>query len=167
MILVIGYGNELRGDDAVGLRVAESLGRLDLPGTRVLAVPQLTPELAEPLSQATTAIFVDATLDGPPGQVEVAPCRPVDLGRPLGHIGDPDALLALAEAVFGRSPSAWLVKVQVETTELGHPLSAAAERGAQAAVEVVSKLIGQLGSDRSPVSPDERDDRRRTETKGP
>jgi hydrogenase maturation protease len=147
MILVIGYGSELRGDDAVGLRVAEALGQEGLPDTQVLAVHQLTPELAEPLSQAAAAVFIDAALDGPPGQVEVIPCGPVDLGRPLGHISDPDALLALAEAVFGQTPSAWLVKVHVESTALGSPLSKAAEQGIRAAVEVVGKLVRQLRPD--------------------
>jgi hydrogenase maturation protease len=145
MILIIGYGNELRGDDAVGLRVAEALGQLKLPGTQVLTVPQLTPELAEPLSQADTAIFVDAAVDGPAGQVEVTPCGPVDLGRPLGHVGDPDSLLALAGAVFGRTPSAWLVKVQVQTTQLGHPLSAKAEQGVRSAVDLIRQLISGRG----------------------
>ena len=158
MTLIIGYGNELRGDDAVGLRVAEAVDRLKLPDTRVLAVHQLTPELAEQLSQASAAIFVDAAVDGPPGQVEVAPCAPVDLGRPLGHISDPDMLLALAEAVFGRTPSAWLVKVQVEATELGEPLSAGAEQGVRAAVAVVAKLVRQLGSDRAAASGNPQDD---------
>jgi hydrogenase maturation protease len=151
MILIIGYGNELRGDDAAGLRVAETVSRLNLPGTEALAVRQLTPELAEPLSQASAVLFVDAAVDGPPGHVEVTPCGPADLARPLGHLGDPDALLALAEAVFGRTPSAWLVKVRVQTTALGAPLSAAAEQGVRAAVAVVGELIRQLGPDRAAV----------------
>jgi len=46
MILLIGYGNELRGDDAIGPLVARALAELRLPGTQVLALTQLTPELA-------------------------------------------------------------------------------------------------------------------------
>jgi Ni,Fe-hydrogenase maturation factor len=48
-ILVIGYGNELRGDDAIGQWVA-----------RAVAAHQLTPELAEDLAHTDYAVFVDA-----------------------------------------------------------------------------------------------------------
>ncbi|HOY58864.1 MAG TPA: hydrogenase maturation protease [Verrucomicrobiota bacterium] len=165
MILLIGYGNELRGDDAVGPLVARALAELRLPDTQVLALTQLTPELAELVSQASTAIFVDAALDGPAGQVEVAPCQPLDLRQPLGHLGDPESLLALCQAVFGASPSAWMVKVQVETTELGHPLSHAAKRGVSAAVNVITRLVGQLGPACPQTGPDERSDHRPKEDK--
>ena len=35
-ILVVGYGNTLRGDDGVGPRVAEAIGKRQLPGVRTL-----------------------------------------------------------------------------------------------------------------------------------
>ena len=165
MILLIGYGNELRGDDAVGPLVARALDDLRLPDTQVLALTQLTPELAELVSQASAAIFVDAALDGPAGQVEVAPCRPLDLRQPLGHLGDPESLLALCRAVFGTSPSAWMVKVQVETTELGQPLSPAAQRGIPAAVDVITRLVRQLGPACPQAAPDQEGDHRSKQDK--
>lgn len=163
MILLIGYGNELRGDDAIGPLIARALAELRLPGTQVLALTQLTPELAELVSQASAAIFVDAALDGPPGQVEVAPCQLLDLRQPLGHLENPESLLALCRAVFGASPSAWMVKVQVETTELGHPLSPAAQRGIPAAVDVITRLVGQLAPACPETASDDRSGRRPTQ----
>src|ERR1043165_3956952 len=59
-LLVIGYGNELRGDDAAGPEVARSIAELQLPGVEVLVRPILTPELADNVAQAATVIFVDA-----------------------------------------------------------------------------------------------------------
>ena len=50
--LVIGYGNTLRGDDAVGPRAAAAVHGGGLPGVDALAVAQLTPVLAEPLAAA-------------------------------------------------------------------------------------------------------------------
>ena len=50
--LVIGYGNELRGDDAVGPLVARTAESWQRPGLRALAVQQLTPELAEDIAGA-------------------------------------------------------------------------------------------------------------------
>ena len=62
-VLVIGYGNTLRGDDGVGPRVVEAIGTLGLPGVRTLICPLLTPELADPISRAEKVIFVDAAMD--------------------------------------------------------------------------------------------------------
>ena len=144
MLWVIGYGNELRGDDGVGPRVARAVGRLGLPAVRVMAVQQLTPELAEPLAAASAVVFVDAAVEGTPGTVEVVRCGTVDLGVPLGHIADPHSLLALAASVFGRAPSAWLVKVNVSEVGVGERMSAAAERGVVAAVKAVRALAVRL-----------------------
>ena len=82
-ILVIGYGNPLRGDDGVGWRVAEEAAALlpDPPVT-VLTVQLLTPELADPISRSDLLILIDAAAEGPPtpgleGAVEVRPQLPV------------------------------------------------------------------------------------------
>src|SRR5262245_1795360 len=64
-VVVIGYGNDLRGDDAVGLRAAQAVAAWDMPGVCGLAVHQLTPELAEILAGAALAIFVDARVPDP------------------------------------------------------------------------------------------------------
>jgi hydrogenase maturation protease len=76
--LVIGYGNTLRRDDGVGVRVAELLA-VDprMEGADILAVHQLTPELAIDVGEATLVVFVDADPSVEPGAVEV---RPLALG---------------------------------------------------------------------------------------
>ena len=61
--LVIGYGNTLRGDDGVGQKVAEVIASLGLSGIRALSCHQLTPELADPISEVRMVVFVDATVD--------------------------------------------------------------------------------------------------------
>ena len=64
-LLVIGYGNTLRGDDGVGPKVAEAVEALQLPGVRTLVCQQLSPEHAEPISRARVVVFVDAAVDAP------------------------------------------------------------------------------------------------------
>ena len=49
MILVIGYGNPLRGDDAIGHRIAQMMEqRLPDDEVQIQTVYQLTPELVVP-----------------------------------------------------------------------------------------------------------------------
>ena len=69
-VLIIGYGNPLRGDDGVGWRVAEAVAAALPDGAaEVLTVHQLTPELAELMSRADRVIFIDAAAEGEAGEV--------------------------------------------------------------------------------------------------
>lgn len=106
-VLVIGYGNTLRGDDGIGPAVAEGVAALGLPGVRVLVVHQLTPELAADLADSRLAIFVDAAVSGEPVAVVRLNAEPT--GSAMTHFADPRGLLALARIAYDRSPDAWLV----------------------------------------------------------
>src|SRR4051812_6978155 len=117
-LLVIGYGNELRGDDGVGPRVARVVQGWKLPGVSALAAHGLTPELAEPIGRADAVVFVDATAGG--DGVEVTELTPGPAPR-LGHASDPRWLLTLAEALGVRAPRAWLVAVSGCNFGLGEP----------------------------------------------
>jgi hydrogenase maturation protease len=146
--VVIGYGNDLRGDDAAGLHVAAAVEGWRVDGLRVLATRQLTPELAETLAAAQLAIFVDArpvsqTASGngdAPG-VEILRLTPDASAGPIGHTSDPRRLLALAQALYGAHPQAWLVAVPAVTFELGDALSPTAARGIAAALQEIDRLI--------------------------
>lgn len=73
--LIIGYGNPLRGDDGFGWHVADRLTELlNDESAKILAVHQLTPELAESIGEAKLVIFVDAAYGGEPGSWK---CEPV------------------------------------------------------------------------------------------
>ena len=114
-ILIIGYGNPLRGDDGVGYMAAE---RLD-----GLARHQLTPELMEPISQAASVIFIDAKIGGQPGAIEERTLQPAPSGNAFTHHATPEALLAGARQLYGRCPPATLVTITGSDFELGHALS--------------------------------------------
>ena len=62
-VLVIGYGNELRGDDGVGPRVARELSpRLGVSfGVSAIDVHQLMPELAGAAGGRTEAVDSSST----------------------------------------------------------------------------------------------------------
>jgi hydrogenase maturation protease len=140
-ILVIGYGNVLRGDDAVGPQVAAAVARWGLPDVQALAVHQLTPELAEPLAAARLAVFVDARPARAGGAVNVQQLRPADSPATLGHTCDPHVLLALARALYGGHPPAWWVTLPGTNFELGEGLSPAATAGREAALGHITLLV--------------------------
>src|SRR5579884_2097858 len=68
--LVIGYGNPLREDDAVGLRAAE------LVDSGAYRCHQLTPELASVVADASMVIFLDAARCEKPGEIRFSAVHP-------------------------------------------------------------------------------------------
>ncbi len=140
-VLVIGYGNTLRNDDGVGQAVVELVKAWNLPNVQVLAVHQLTPELAEPLSQADLAIFVDAYAADFGEEVQVYPLKPASSGWTMGHTSAPKGLLAIALALYNYYPQAWLVAIPGQNFELGDRLSPLAERGMAKALKLIDQLI--------------------------
>jgi hydrogenase maturation protease len=110
--LIIGYGNPLRGDDGVGWQAAILLARELKEQVQVLVRHQLTPELAEPLSECERVIFIDAADGGTPGQVC---CRRVDCSctrvQTFSHQVAPADLLAAAEELYGHAPMGYLITV--------------------------------------------------------
>ena len=138
-LLVIGYGNTLRSDDGVGPRVADAVAALVLPGVRALNCPLLTPELADPVSQARVAVFVDAAVDAP-REVQLRELAPADTSQIMAHSASPQTLLALARDVFGHAPEAWLLTIPAENIGIGEELSAFTRRGFDTAVEKIKRL---------------------------
>ena len=138
-VLVIGYGNTLRGDDGVGPRVAEAVGNLLLPGVRTLICPLLTPELAAPISRADTVIFVDAAVDAP-DQVQWRKLEPNDTSQLMAHAADPRTLLALARDVFGHTPEAWWLTIPAVDLSFREEFSPTVQRGFIEAVEKIQEF---------------------------
>lgn len=148
-VLVVGYGNLLRGDDAVGPRVVELLAAGGhLPGARIESRHQLTPELAEDIAASRLVVLVDAASDGRPGDVQVRPVVRRD-GRLASHAIDTTAIVDLASRLYGRAPPVVLVSVSAEQFEPGTELSPALEASlpnvVHAVVDVVMAQVGGRG----------------------
>lgn len=133
--LVIGYGNSLRGDDGAGPAVAARLQ--DQPALRVLAVHQLTPELAADIAQAESVWFVDAWVGGDKPTVRSLAPAPVT----LDHGWQPHVLMHLAKILYGASPQAFQLLIPARRFDYGSSLSAPAEAGVAWAVETIAGAV--------------------------
>ena len=150
-ILVIGYGNPLRGDDGVGWRVAEeAAGVLPDPPVTVLTVELLTPELADPISRSDLLILIDAAADGPPGEVR---CFPIAAGSAAAaslaigtHEVTLDRLLGMAQELFGHCPPAYMITIAGESFEVSEALTPAVEAATAEALARVLEMAGHHGS---------------------
>lgn len=140
-ILIIGYGNELRGDDGLGLFVAEAVAAANIPGVRVLTARQLLPEFAAELAQAKLAIFVDASVESKESGIAVRLQAVTDTMDWYTHHASPGALLALTQATFKRAPDAWWLTVAGRHFEQVEGLSDWAEENARQALACLKGFI--------------------------
>ncbi len=58
--VIVGFGNDLRGEDGFGVEVIKKLQNYPLKDTKLISTFQLTPELALDLKNFDEIIFVDA-----------------------------------------------------------------------------------------------------------
>lgn len=136
--LIIGIGNELAGDDALGRQVVESLAKKALPGVQILSLPQLTPEMTEHLRYYERVIFVDADVSG--REVALRPLASEGIRQPFSHLWSPQAILALLEMTTGSVPQAWLATLPARDLDFGKSRN---EFGAELVAEAV-RLIEVL-----------------------
>ena len=121
--LVIGYGNELRGDDAAGIRAATRVAER-FPASRVIVARQLTPELADDIAAASQVVFIDAyAANGNGARLRIERVCGENVRNVLGHRGDPAGLIALASGLFGGSADAWVVGVPAYCFAVGEAFS--------------------------------------------
>lgn len=132
-VLIVGYGNPLRGDDGFGYRAAERLrSEIDDPEVEIVALHQLTPELMDPLSRAEIAVFIDAAWPAP------AVCR---AGAAFTHHLTPAALVGGARTIYGRAAEATLLTTPGENFEFGESLSPGVEQALDETIEKVRAIL--------------------------
>ena len=142
--LILACGNPLRGDDGVALRIVCSLqgGYADFD-TEICCAQQWTPELAESLSKAELAIFVDASAAIPPGELrlEQVSARDEHAGATT-HSLNPEQLLTLALQLYQTVPErAFLLTIGGSSFEHGHQLSAVVRQAIPAARNQIKALL--------------------------
>jgi len=122
-VLVIGIGNTLRGDDGFAWHVADELVRQENESLRVLKVHQLTPELAEAVSEVGLVVFVDAGAHGTPGTLTCEPVSASEADLRFSHDVTPTTLIQMAKTLYGKHPQAFLICVAGKVFEHGETLS--------------------------------------------
>lgn len=133
-LLVFGWGNASRGDDALGPLFIERLRALALPGVECLDDYQLQPEHALDLVGRQGVLFVDASA-ACRAPCEVTALQPQRDSSFSSHAMSPAALLQAYVDVHGQAPPpATLLAIRGERFGLGEPISEAAQAHLEAAL---------------------------------
>ena len=117
-VVVIGYGNPGRGDDAAGPMLAEKIEEWNLPDVAVVSDYQLNVEHAADLAESDLAIFIDASVDcqEPWMLTRLSPKNRNDFTT---HAMLPETVLETCVQVYDVQPPAFVLAVKGENFELG------------------------------------------------
>ena len=145
-VLIIGYGNTLRGDDGIGCLAAEALAASAArDGVDVMRLHQLAPELVEAVSRVEAVLFIDARSGGRAGEVRCEEIGAVAGDSGFTHQLTPSTLLALTQQLYGRAPAGYEVSVSGRSFELSEELSPEVSKAMPRLVGLVRAWARELG----------------------
>ena len=142
-LLIFGYGNPSRGDDALGPRLLERLESQGFPGIECLTDFQLQVEHALDLEGRELALFIDAHLSCPP-PFQFTRLHPEADRSYTTHAMSPAAVLQVFAGIHhSPPPPAFLLSIRGERFELGEGLSHEAQANLEAAAQFAARLCAR------------------------
>lgn len=141
-ILVFGYGNLSRGDDALGVLMVEHIeARFDLTNIDLLTDFQLQIEHALDLENRELVVFVDASVKGETA-FEFTRLQPVRDLTHTTHAMSPAAILDTYQTIKKQTPPpCFLLAIGADSFELGEDLGEKAANNLVKAREFIETLL--------------------------
>jgi hydrogenase maturation protease len=141
-VLLFGYGNLSRGDDALGPLLLEYVeSHSDLEGIEILSDFQLQIEHALDLQNRSLVLFVDSTLSCV-GAFDFAMLEPARDKSYTTHAMSPAAVLDVYQSIKKQTPPpCFLLSIKAEKFELGEGLSTQAENNLDQACLFAEQLL--------------------------
>lgn len=143
-LLLFGYGNPGRGDDALGPELIERIARFKFADVECQNDMQLQVEHVTDLAGCKQVLFIDA---------DMSCTEPYDFSEIsaekddsyTSHAMNPTALLHAYRQVYGKeAPPAYLLRIRGYAFALGDPLGDRAAANLEAAMKLVCKLCESI-----------------------
>ncbi len=157
--LLIGCGNTLRKDDALGINVvnrwADRSGPTDID-VRTITVPQLDLLLVPQIHEADFVILVDARMDESDAPLKTYRFQPnagADCHQHSSHVLSMPTLLRLVAEWYGEAPDCYAVLPKGYDFSLSDSLSHQAEISAQLADERIAHILETRTQKLVPIAP--------------
>ncbi len=138
-ILLIGYGNTLRGDDAAGIQAAQLIAGLH-PEIECICMHQLMPEMAEQISECDMVVFIDADVNA--AKIFSRKIEPAgQKNQPRSHFISPESLLSLSRQLYNRLPSeAYMIGLPATEFDFSEKLSVKTSAAVEDSIKEFEKL---------------------------
>ena len=139
-VLIFGYGNPSRGDDAIAPQLLSRLEALQPAGVELITDFQLQVEHALDLAGRELALFIDASVSGE-SPYTFTRLLPQQDNSYTSHEMSPAAVLHVYRQINQDAPPpTYQLAVRGEFFDLGAPLSETAAANAEAAFALLQKL---------------------------
>jgi hydrogenase maturation protease len=147
-LLIVGIGNEFRGDDGVGIFVARKLRETGLPGAEIREESGEGTRLMEIWKDAHTVLLVDSVSSGAPsGTIHHIDARnervPAGLVRCSTHAFGVAEAVELARALRELPPRLFIYGIDGQDFSMGTTLS---PKVAKSALEVVRRIADEVSA---------------------
>jgi Ni,Fe-hydrogenase maturation factor len=154
MLLIIAYGNTLRGDDGAGPALGELIERCCRQRSidaQLLLCHQLTPELVTELIRPgiVQVLFCDARISTSGDHhrgIAFKPLEPAGGGTTIGHYLSPETLLLLAKGLYQCELPAWQVTVPSYNCEVGQAFSRATRQALDEAEPMIESFLARTAT---------------------
>jgi hydrogenase maturation protease len=100
--IIIGFGNELRGEDSFGIDVLKRLQNSNLSDTKFISTLQLTPELCLELKEAKNIIFIDAAYSLDESYILSCSLKQPNFSSSISHNLSIEVILAMLEKLYDK-----------------------------------------------------------------
>jgi hydrogenase maturation protease len=141
-VLLFGYGNLSRGDDALGPLLLEYVeSHCDMEALEILSDFQLQIEHALDLENRSLVLFVDASVSCA-GAFDFATLEPARDKSYTTHAMSPAAVLNVYQSIKNQMPPpCFLLSIKADKLELGEGLSAQAKNNLEQACQFAEQLL--------------------------
>ncbi len=139
-LLLVGFGNEFRKDDGLGIKLLDYL-----PNVPQMKVQELSFEMAELVKDYDIVIFVDASIEG--DDLSFKKIEPEPRFSPLTHHLSPEELLLWTRSLYQKASEFYLLSIRGYDFDFGEGLSEEAEENLAKAVSYLKEYLKNLEDD--------------------
>ncbi len=141
-VLIFGYGNPGRHDDALGSLFARRVQQLKQENIYVDEDYQLNIELCAELLHYDKVIFVDASKksEEPFVMKRIFPSKNITFTT---HSVNAESIIAICDEYFGSAPEAWMLGIRGYDFSIGEGITEEAQKNLELAWQYLIKILNQ------------------------
>lgn len=133
-VLLVGFGNEYRRDDGLGIKLLDLVDNIEK-----IKVQELTFDMAEILKNYDIVVFVDASIEG--DEISFRKITEEITFSPLTHHTSCEELLIWTKTLYGKAPEFYLLSIKGYDFDFGEELSEKAKENLEKAFEFIKGFL--------------------------
>ncbi|MGC8738168.1 MAG: hydrogenase maturation protease [Candidatus Hydrogenedens sp.] len=141
-ILIFGYGNPERHDDALGPLFVQRVKQMNHDNVNTDADYQLNIELGAELVNYDKVLFVDASKEGdePFYLKRVFPSKNITFST---HSVNAESVIAICDEYFGSAPESWILGIRGYDFTIGEGITEEAKNNLELAWQFLNNILNQ------------------------